>query len=69
MRASDMAFPYSSDEKSQCLEPLMHAIRKLRRSGNTLIVGIQGGQGTGKTTLADYMLNQLSETSYCVTSF
>ena len=69
MRASDMAFPYSSDEKNQCLEPLMHAIRRLHRSGNTIIVGIQGGQGTGKTTLADYLVNQLSEKSYCVTSF
>ena len=69
MTASDMAFPYTPEERNQCLEPLIHAIHNLHRSGETVIVGIQGGQGTGKTTLADYLVSRLSEEAYRVTSF
>ena len=67
--ASEMTFPYSPEQRVRCLDPLLHTIRGLRRSGETVIVAIQGGQGTGKTTLASYLVHNLSETAYRVASF
>ena len=52
-------FPYSSAQREFYLDPLAHTIYGLSRSGETVIVGIQGGQGTGKTTLANYLVSRL----------
>jgi len=56
---SNPDFPYSSVQIERCLDPLAHAIYGLRKSSETVIVGIQGGQGTGKTTLASYLVSRL----------
>jgi len=44
-------------------------VRGLRRSGKTIIIGLQGGQGTGKTTLATYLAAGLSGQGCRVVSF
>lgn len=52
---------YSARERKCCLDPLVRLLLGRRRRGKTVIVGIQGGQGTGKTTLAGYLAGRLSE--------
>jgi D-glycerate 3-kinase len=63
------AFSYSSGEITCCLDPLARAVRALHKSGETVIVGIQGGQGTGKTTLVKYLAKRLSDEGSRVVSF
>ncbi len=58
---------YSVREREICLDPLLRRLR--RRPGGTVIVGLQGGQGTGKTTLAGYLVRRLTETGSSVVSF
>ncbi len=60
---------YSARERESCLEPLVRRLLGRRRPGETLIVGIQGGQGTGKTTLAGYLAGRLEEEGRSVVSF
>lgn len=66
---SDQTFPYSPEQRERCLDPLVQTIRDLRKNGQTVIVAIQGGQGTGKTTLASYLVGRLSTEGYRVVSF
>ena len=66
---SNPDFPYSSVQRACCLDPFADAIYGLRRPGKTVIVGIQGGQGTGKTTLASYLVSRLMHEGYQVVSF
>jgi len=56
---------YSKKEIEKYISPL---IRKIKKKKKPLIVGIQGGQGTGKTTLADFLKKRL-KTNYKVKSF
>lgn len=60
---------YSRREREVCLEPLLRLLRDRRRPGETVIVGIQGGQGTGKTTLAACLSGRLAERGCSVVSF
>jgi D-glycerate 3-kinase len=53
-------FSYSAGERQSCLDPLASNIRQARKSGETLVVGLQGGQGTGKTTLSRYLVSLFS---------
>ena len=69
MTTAERTFPYSPEERQRCLEPLLHALRHLHRRGETIIVGIQGGLGTGKTTLTAYLAQRLSQEAYHVVSF
>jgi D-glycerate 3-kinase len=62
-------FPYSRAERTRCLAPLATAIRSRRQAGETVLVGLQGGQGTGKTTLAAYLAHRLTADGFRVVSF
>ncbi|MEI6970166.1 MAG: hypothetical protein WCL44_01495 [bacterium] len=62
-------FPYSREERECCLDPLTEAIRARRRAGATAIVGIQGGQGTGKSTIAAYVVDRLSREGFGIVCF
>ena len=62
-------FPYSAQQKEICLEPLLRALKKRGAEGKTLIAGIHGGQGTGKTTLTRFLASRLSEEGWRVVSF
>ncbi len=69
MPETGMTFNYSKEERDGCLDPLTNAIRAQHRSGETTVVGIQGGQGTGKTTLAAYLVNRLAREGFRTVSF
>ena len=58
--AGGEVFPYSVGERHSCLDPLEASIRRWRRGGGTAVIGIQGGQGTGKTTLSRYLVARLA---------
>jgi len=66
---TELTFPYSDKQTERCLDSLVHTICNLRRNGETIIVALQGGQGTGKTTLASYLVSTLSTKAYRVVSF
>lgn len=68
MMAEDLGY-YSKKEYDKILKPLIDKIQSLHKNGKTIIVGIQGGQGTGKTTLAKFIKNQLLRNKFKVISF
>lgn len=60
---------YSSTEVRSVLLPLLHQLQSRYRRGKTQIIGIQGGQGTGKTTLVHFLEHGLRQRGYRVVSF
>ncbi len=60
---------YSGTEIKYVLFPLLRKILTQYHKNKTTIIGIQGGQGTGKTTLARYLQEQLHSRGYAVESF
>lgn len=65
----DTLFPYSHEDTTRCLDPLTEAIRTRQRRGGTTIVGIQGGQGTGKSTVAAYLVERLTCEGFRIVAF
>ncbi|MBI4152010.1 hypothetical protein HY496_03495 [Candidatus Woesearchaeota archaeon] len=61
--------PFSREEHKRILHPLIAQLEKLYTPGKTIIVGIQGGQGTGKTTFTKVLQKELELKGYHVTSF
>lgn len=62
-------WPYAAAELADCLEPLVARLRALSTPGQTLAIAIQGGQGTGKTTLARWLIDQLAATGLSTVGF
>ncbi|MDP3734609.1 MAG: hypothetical protein Q8R37_05255 [Nanoarchaeota archaeon] len=60
---------YPAAEIKKYLIPLLGAIIRLHTKNKTIIIGIQGGQGTGKTTLSRFLQHALAKASYTVQSF
>lgn len=60
---------YSSQEIRSILFPLLHQLKSQYQPGKTQIIGIQGGQGTGKTTLVRFLEEGLRRLGYRVVSF
>ena len=60
---------YSSEDVQKYFLPLLKQIISLQRKNKTVIIGVQGGQGTGKTTLARFMEKVLVNLNYKVHSF
>ncbi|HIG92842.1 MAG: hypothetical protein QT02_C0010G0013 [archaeon GW2011_AR9] len=60
---------FSHQEVTTILEPLLKKLISLHRSGKTSIIGIQGGQGTGKTTLSALLKQKLEVLGYTTKSF
>ena len=60
---------YSIAERGRYINPLLNKIIKKYRKNKTAIIGIQGGQGTGKTTLSRFLQQQLRHKGYKVESF
>lgn len=60
---------YSSTEIHSVLTPLLQQLQSQYRRGKTQIIGIQGGQGTGKTTLVHFLEHGLRQSGYRVISF
>ena len=66
---SEPVFNYSAQQLECCLDPLAKILHGLCRGGQTAIAGIQGGQGTGKSTLARYLACRLRAEGRRVVSF
>ena len=60
---------YSERELKEVILPLAKKITRLYNEKKTVFVGIQGGQGTGKTTLVHFLKAHLQATGYKVKSF
>ena len=60
---------FNSKEKSQVLGKLISQILKLHPPPNTKLIAIQGGQGTGKSTLARYLKQDLEKKGFRVETF
>tara|TARA_Y100000310_G_C20691653_1_gene822651 strand:- start:1572 stop:2438 length:867 start_codon:yes stop_codon:yes gene_type:complete len=60
---------YSSKEINDIIIPLAKDLIKAHKKGKTTIVGIQGGQGTGKTTLVKLLSAGLKLLGYKVHDF
>ena len=62
-------FIYSRKELDKIILPLVKKIVKLYDPGKTTIVGIMGGQGTGKSTLAEFVKQDIKAAGYNIISF
>jgi D-glycerate 3-kinase len=60
---------YTKQEEKLCLIPLITKLQQWHQPGKTVIVGIQGGQGTGKTTLGRLLVDVLERVGMKVTAF
>ncbi len=64
-----MPFSFSRREHKKIIHPLVAKLEKLYHPSKTIIIGIQGGQGTGKTTLTRAIQKELEIKGYHATSF
>ncbi|MBI4152758.1 hypothetical protein HY495_03545 [Candidatus Woesearchaeota archaeon] len=64
-----MPSPFSPKEHKKIIHPLIARFEKLYQKNQTTIIGIQGGQGTGKTTLVKVLQKELQNKGYRVVSF
>jgi D-glycerate 3-kinase len=62
------ALSFTKEEQKRIIEPLADDLSKLHQSGTT-IVGFQGGQGTGKTSIVKFLKKSLNRRKYQVTTF
>lgn len=60
---------FSKREITQIIDPLTDKLIEESKKHNTFIVGIQGGQGTGKTTLVDFLKRRLKKQGFKIQSF
>jgi D-glycerate 3-kinase len=60
---------YSADEVTDIIVPLVRDMLHAHTKGKTTIVGVQGGQGTGKTTLVTFLRDGLRAMGYRVSNF
>ncbi|MBI2146401.1 hypothetical protein HYU22_03610 [Candidatus Woesearchaeota archaeon] len=60
---------YTLREHHAILHPLCHQIEQRYHPQKTVIIGIQGGQGTGKTTLSNFLKQHLIAHGFRVQSF
>lgn len=60
---------FTKDEEKRIIVPVVERLEKQHRKGSTTIVGIQGGQGTGKTTIVKFLENHLKRKGFKVKSF
>ena len=60
---------YSTSEFKNIMIPLLDRIISKHKNHKTTIVGIQGGIGTGKTTLVNFLKEILKQMGYKVQSF
>src|SRR3989338_2680843 len=60
---------FHQKEVEKILQPLLKGIIGQYRPGETTIIAIQGGQGTGKTTLNAFLKNKLNNLGYKTKAF
>lgn len=60
---------FTKEEEKRIIVLIAEKLQKIHRKGATTIVGIQGGQGTGKTTIIQFLEKQLKKKEFKVQSF
>ncbi len=60
---------FTKKEERRIIVPIAERLEVMHRDGKTVIVGIQGGQGTGKTTIVQFLEKQLKKKGFKVQSF
>ncbi|MEK6863149.1 MAG: P-loop NTPase fold protein [Nanoarchaeota archaeon] len=60
---------FTKEEEKRIIAPIAEKLIEAHKKGSTAIVGIQGGQGTGKTTLVKFLEKNLKKKGFKVQSF
>lgn len=60
---------FTKEEEKRIIVPIVDRLQELHKKGITTIVGLQGGQGTGKTTIVQFLEKHLKKQKYKVRSF
>ncbi len=60
---------FTKKEEKKIIVPIVGKLQKIHKKGTTTIVGLQGGQGTGKTTIVKFLERHLKEKGFTVQSF
>ncbi len=60
---------FTKEEDKRIIVPIAERLAVVHRKGTTTIIGIQGGQGTGKTTIVQFLEKQLKKKGFRVQSF
>ena len=60
---------FTKEEEQKIIVPIAEQLQKIHHKGRTTIMGIQGGQGTGKTTIVQFLEKQLKKKGFKVQSF
>lgn len=60
---------FTKEEEKRIIVPVVEELARIHDKNSTVIVGIQGGQGTGKTTIVKFMEKYLQGKKFKVKSF
>jgi D-glycerate 3-kinase len=60
---------FTKEEEKRIIVPLAEKLMKIHDHSSTTIIGMQGGQGTGKTTIVNFLRKELQKRGYKVASF
>lgn len=60
---------FTKEEEKQIIVPIASRLINIHQKGKTTIVGIQGGQGTGKTTMVKILKKELQKKGFRVQFF
>ncbi len=60
---------FTKEEEQRIIVPIAERLQKLHQKSKPTIIGIQGGQGTGKTTIIQFLEKQLKKKGFRVESF
>ena len=60
---------FNTEEEKKIIFPIVEKLNEIHRKGTTTIVSIQGGQGTGKTTIVKFLEKLLKKNRFKVQSF
>jgi D-glycerate 3-kinase len=60
---------FTKEEEKRLIVPIVKTLQDLHKKGSTTIVGMQGGQGTGKSTIVRFIEKHLRKKGYKVKSF
>lgn len=60
---------FTKEEEERIIVPIVQRLIEIHRKGKTTIIGIQGGQGTGKSTLIKFFERHLNKNGFKVQYF
>jgi len=60
---------FNKEEEKRLIVPLTKKLINIHKKGSTTIVGMQGGQGTGKSTIVNFLKKHLKRKGFKVQSF